>query len=106
MRRLAAWRRARGCRAGAGMDGTPIPPSAAPRQGATAALADLDGSLSQIDGRPFDTMHGMAHRRRARVAALLIVLASAARAGAQDTASSPSRAGSAPYARIAILRPH
>jgi hypothetical protein len=51
-------------------------------------------------------MQGMAHRRRARVAALLIVLASAARAGAQDTASSPSRAGSAPYARIAILRPH
>lgn len=48
----------------------------------------------------------MAHRRRARVALLLIVLASSGRAGAQHTTGSTPPTGDAPYARIAILRPH
>jgi len=51
-------------------------------------------------------MHRMARRSRARVAALLIVVASSARAGAQDPPGSLPRIGDAPYARIAILRPH
>ena len=69
-------------------------------------MADLDGSLSQIDPRPFDTMHGMADLRRARVAALLIVLASSAHAGAQDPTRSAPVTDDAPYARIAVLRPN
>lgn len=48
----------------------------------------------------------MAHRRRAGLAALLIVFALSTRAGAQHTSGSPPPAGDAPYARIAILRPH
>lgn len=82
-----------------------ISPGAAPAQGTTPTLADLDGSLSQIDAPPFATMPGMAHRRRARVVLLLIVLASSAGAGAQQTPTSVSE-GDAPYARIAVLRPN
>lgn len=51
-------------------------------------------------------MRGMEHRRRAPVAAFLIVLASGAVAGAQGPPGSPSPTIDAPYARIAILRPH
>jgi len=75
-------------------------------QGATATLADFDGSLSQIDRRHVDTIRGMEPRRRVRVAALLIVLASSTRAGGQGRPGSALPAVDAPYARIAILRPH
>src|SRR5689334_3571852 len=106
IRRLAACRRRRGPLDGEGMGAITIRPIPAPAQGVTAALADLDGSLSQIDRPPFATMHSMPRRRRARVAALLIVLASSTRLGAQDTPGALPRTGDAPYARIAILRPH
>jgi hypothetical protein len=75
-------------------------------QAATATLAGLDGSLSEIDQWAFDTMHAMLFRG-ARLAAVLVALAWPAPAAAQATpASSTAAAADARYARIAILRPH
>ena len=52
-------------------------------------------------------MHAMTAHRAARSAALLIVLASPTRADAQAVpGTAPPAAVDAPYARIAILRPH
>jgi hypothetical protein len=105
-RRLAAWRRGRGFLGVEDMGAITISPAAALAQDAMATLADFDGSLSQIDRRHVDTIRDMEPRRRVRVAALLIVLASSTRAGGQGRPGSALPAVDAPYARIAILRPH